>query len=95
MLKNKNTTKEYANNPREQKEHVREKLDEIYRIAEREIEWVLSNSYPLRAKIIKDKINQAVPESIQVLDDDTFKKYYDVKTCSITQKRNQNLLERE
>ena len=65
----------------EQIDHVREKLDEIYSIAEREIEWVLSNSYPLRAKIIKDKINQAVTESIQVLDDQTFKKYYDNEAC--------------
>lgn len=65
----------------EQIDHVREKLDEIYSIAEREIEWVLSNAYPLRAKIIKDKINQAVTESIQVLDDQTFKKYYDNETC--------------
>lgn len=53
----------------EQIDHVREKLDEIYTITEREVEWVLSNAYPLRAKIIKDKINQAVTESIQVLND--------------------------
>ena len=65
----------------EQIDHVREKLDEIYSIAEHEIEWVLSNTHPLRAKIIKDKINQAVTESIQVLDNETFKKYYDNEAC--------------